>query len=226
MAGDNNQGQGQDWDGAEGEPLETERLALESEEERLPWLESSDDDYADPGTDSGRIMGFAVLGIIALMLILGAIWVISHRGSDPALVADGSTIPAPKIPYKEVPKDPGGKKMAGTGDTSFAVSEGQSRTARLGDGAPSPTVDVEPKAAGAPAVGVQVGAYSTQALAEAAWGKLVQQHSALSGAGHRLVPVQADGGTLYRLQALAPDTAAANALCARIKAGGGSCQVK
>lgn len=212
---------------ADDSPLETERLALDDGEERLPWLESADDEYdGGEGSGTGRLVGFLVAGLAVLALLIWGIWWASRGDTDPALVADGSTIAAPKTPYKELPKDPGGKKMAGTGDTSFAVSEGQTRPARLGDGAPSPGVDVDAKAAGAGSVGVQVGAYSSQAGAEAAWAKMVQQHAALAGVGHRVVAGQADIGTVYRLQALAGDSAAANALCAKLKSSGLACQVK
>ena len=213
------------------EPLETEQLALSDEDERLPWLES-DDDYADEGVDSGRIMGFAVLGLIALVLIVGGIWVFSHRNPDAALVADGSVIEAPKTPYKEAPKDAGGKTFDGTGDSSFAVSEGQTRPAQLGGGAavPKPSVDLAPKpgAAATPGggVGVQVAAFSSQAAAEAGWSKLAQQYSTLSGVPHRIIAGKADIGTVYRLQAVASNAAAANGLCSRLKSAGLSCQVK
>ncbi len=221
-----------EWDNTADEPLETEQLALNDEEERLPWLES-DGDYAEEGVDSGRIMGFIVLGLIALGAIVGAIWWFSHRTPDPALVADGSTIEAPSTPYKEAPKDAGGKKFDGTGDSSFAVSEGQTRPAQLGGGAtvPKPSVDIAAKpGAAAPAasggVGVQVAAFSSQAAAEAGWAKLAQQYSALSGLPHRVIAGKADIGTVYRLQAVASDAAAAGALCSRLKSAGLSCQVK
>ncbi|HVR90880.1 MAG TPA: SPOR domain-containing protein [Novosphingobium sp.] len=219
-----------EWDNTADEPLETEQLALTDEEERLPWLESSDDEFADEGVDSGRIIGFFVLGVMALGLIVWAIWWFSHRSPDPALMADGSTIEAPATPYKEAPKDAGGKKFDGTGDSSFAVSEGQTRPAQLGGA--KPAVDLAPKpgasvaAAKSGGVGVQVAAFSSQALAEAGWGKLVQQYSALSGVPHRVVAGKADIGTVYRLQAVASDGAAANALCGRLKSAGLSCQVK
>ncbi|MGH6785700.1 MAG: SPOR domain-containing protein [Novosphingobium sp.] len=224
---------GDDDDRIEGEefapgdaPLDTERLALD-DEERLPWLESADDDYdGGEGGGTGRLIALAAAGLVVLAVLVWVIWWASRGETDPALVADGSTIEAPKTPYKEAPKDPGGRKMAGTGDTSFAVSEGQTRPARLGDGAPAPAADADGKAPAAGSVGVQVGAYSSQAGAEAAWAKMVQQHSALSGVGHRAVQGQADIGTVWRLQALASDSAAANALCAKLKAGGLSCQVK
>ena len=231
----------------DGEPLETEQLALDEEEERLPWLESSEDEEWSEyeGTDTSRLLGLGVMGGIALLAIVGGIYWATHRTPDPALVADGSTIEAPGTPYKEAPKDPGGKTFDGTGDSSFAVSEGQNRPAQLGkDGQTAPTGAVAAGAApasgakpgaapaAAPAapsggVGVQVGAFSSQSTAEAGWNKLVgQAGGALSGVSHRVVAGKADIGTVYRLQAVAPDGAAANALCGRLKSAGISCQVK
>ncbi len=43
---------------------------------------------------------------------------------------------------------------------------------------------------------------------------------------HRVVEGTADIGTVYRLQALAPNAEAANALCSTLKAAGVACQVK
>jgi hypothetical protein len=227
--------EGQDWDAQDGEPLETERLALEDEDDRLPWLESDDDGYYEEGgSDSKRMWAFVIMGLIALGAIVGGIFWATRQSPDPALVADGSTIAAPEGPYKEAPKDPGGRKMDGTGDSTFAVSDGQTRPAQLGGAkAPaSPAVDIG-KAGGAAApapatggVGVQVGAFSTQAKAEAEWARLKGQHSALSGVAHRVVAGQADIGTVYRLQAVAGDAASANALCGKLKAAGVSCQIK
>lgn len=229
---------GETWD----QRAEADRLGLAGEETSLPWLESGDEEYDEyQGSDNGRILGFVILGLIALAAIVGGIWWATHRSTDPELVADGSTIPAPEQPYKEAPASPGGKTFDGTGDTSFAVSEGQVRPARLGEqaGSASPTVDIAPKpaaAASSPApapapgetaggVGVQVGAYSSRAAAEAGWAKLAG-NPALSGVRHRIVEGQADIGTVFRLQAVAPDAGAAQALCSRMKAAGLACQVK
>ncbi len=216
------------------------RLDLD-EEERLPWLESDYDGDEYTGSDNGRILGFVLLGLVALAAIVGGIWWASHRQTDPNLVADGSLIEATGGPYKEAPKRPGGKTFDGTGDSSFAVSEGQTRPAKLGEAGagPKPAVDLTSKsgaaaavaAAGAAAhtaggVGVQVGAFSTQATAESGWGKLAAQYAALSGVSHRVVEGKADIGTVYRLQAVAGDAAAASALCGKLKSAGLNCQVK
>lgn len=224
--------------GEEEQPLETERLDLAEDEERLPWLESAEDDgYVEDG--SGKSMlGLIALSGVALLAIVGGIWWASHRGGEGTAVADGSIIAAPKEPYKEAPKNPGGKTFDGTGDTSFAVSEGQSRPAKMGDAStavvstPTPPA-AKPGAAPTPApaasggVGVQVGAYSSKAAAEAGWDKLVgQAGGALSGVSHRVLEGSADIGKVYRLQAVAGDAGAANALCGKLKAAGVSCQVK
>lgn len=222
-------------DVAEGEPLETEQLALNDEDEKLPWLESSDDDeYDDEGSDWGQTARLALLAIIALVAIVGGIYWATHRNPDPALIADGSVVPADDKPYKEAPKDPGGKTFDGTGDTSFAVSEGQTRPGQIAGGAPAPAPAAPaPQAGAAPAapasggVGVQVGAFSSKDKAEAAWTQLgTKAGGALSGVSHRVVQGTAEAGTVYRLQAVASDAGAAQALCGKLKAAGISCQVK
>ena len=227
------------------QPLVTEQLGLTEEEERLPWLESPEDDEWDDSqqSDNSKLAGFVLMGLVALAAIVGGIWWATNRGPDPALVADGSVIEAPDQPYKQAPQDPGGKTFDGTGDSSFAVSEGQNRPPQLGGEAGTPVAAAPapaPAQAAAPAaatpapaaaasggVGVQVGAFSSKATAEAGWTKLVgQAGAALSGVPHRVIAGNADIGTVYRLQAVAPDAAAAQALCGKLKAAGISCQVK
>ena len=106
-------------------PIEAEeQLALADGEERLPWLES-DDDYEQPGVDTGRVVAFAAVGLLAVVLVVGAIWWFTRDRTDEALVADGGVIEAPDAPYKTRPDDPGGRQVEGTGDTSFEVAEGE-----------------------------------------------------------------------------------------------------
>jgi hypothetical protein len=67
---------------------------------------------------------------------------------------------------------------------------------------------------------VQVGAPSRPAAsAEAAWSKLVTAHDALSGLSHRVIEGKADMATVFRLQAVAGDFAAANALVRQASGG-------
>lgn len=245
------------WDEADDYPAEniadakTEfapgRLEL-GDEDRLPWLESPDD-ITDEGVDSGRIIGFVLLALVALVMIVGAVWLASNRASGPG-PADGSTLRAEAGPYKVPPESPGGKTFEGTGDTSFAVSEGQTRNGRIegSEAAPAPVATPEvtltpapkastatpaPAAAASPTpaaatggVGVQIGAYSSAADAEKGWTVLSGRNSVLSGLKHRVVEGRADIGTVFRLQAVTADVASANDLCAKLKAAGQGCQVK
>ncbi|MBS0255900.1 MAG: SPOR domain-containing protein [Proteobacteria bacterium] len=242
--------------GQEAAGHEPPRLDLH-EEDRLPWLESAEDYADEAGVDGRKVMTVVLGGLALLAAIVGGVWWGTHRGGAAAgAPADGASVAAPAGAVKEAPKDPGGKTFDGTGDTSFAVSQGQTRPAQLaGEGAdgaakaPAPAqpaapasapassakpaaTAAHPAAAAAPAaadaggVGVQVGAYGNRAAAEAGWNRLVQHSDLLKGAKHRIVEGQADIGTVYRLQVISGDAASASDLCGKLKAAGIACHVK
>jgi hypothetical protein len=208
------------------------RLAPD-DEDRLPWLESPDElDGGEGAFDSGRLVGFIVVTLVALGLIAAAVWLVVSRASGPG-PADGSLVRAEPGPYKVRPDRPGGETFEGTGDSSFAVSEGQTRGAKLAseDSTDDPTASSPARSGGpdgsdAATAAVQVGAYMTEAQAEASWPTLVQRHAALASLHHRVVEGTADMSTVYRLQAVTANSDAANALCATLKAAGQDCQVK
>lgn len=194
------------------------RLYRPGEDRRLPWLdpEAEEDDSADPALDPSRILGLA-LGALALLAAFGgaAWWLIGARGEE-AVVADGSIIEAPPGPYKVRPADSGGSEVAGTGNVSFAIAEGQAREGRIaGAGGGSQG-----------AVGVQIGAYPSEEEARAGWQALHQRIPALSGRPHRILAGEADAGAVFLLQAVTASEADAQALCAAIREDGGDCQVK
>lgn len=218
-------------------------LALDADE-RLPWLESDDDDDgAEQGAvDAVRLLRFVAIGVALLALLVGAIWLANRQSTAPGeAIKDGAVIPAPTEPYKTEPADKGGKTYAGTGDSAFAVSEGKSTPAKLGGadtpvaapsaGAATPATGSAAATGGGAAgetggVGVQVGAYTSLATAEAGWSRLSSSHDLLKGLKHRVLEGSADIGKVYRLQAVSADLASANALCSGLKASGVPCQVK
>lgn len=75
-------------------------------------------------------------------------------------------------------------------------------------------------------VGVQLAAYSSRARAEQGWNELSRRTDALAGMRYRIEEGVVDIGTVYRLQAVASDRAAAERLCANLKSDGIDCQVK
>jgi len=230
MAG-NARGGGGPVDPGDAGEFESE-LALIDGDERLPWLES-DDELEQPGIDSGRVIAFALLGLLGVLLVLGVLWLLLRDESTRAPLADGSVIQAPAEPYRTRPDNPGGRQVAGTGNASFEVAEGLRVEGKIvASPAPSPSAAQDQAADGkivppAPSgVGVQVGAYASRAAAEAGWATLIGRLEPLQGHSHRVVEGVADSGTIYRLQALAGSVAEAQALCQAIKASGGDCQVK
>jgi cell division septation protein DedD len=80
---------------------------------------------------------------------------------------------------------------------------------------------VAPEVAGGAAI--QLGAFSSEAKANAAWKSLSGRFAFLSGLSSSVTPVTTDSGTLYRLRASAGSEA--SKLCARLKIAGESCVV-
>jgi hypothetical protein len=209
--------------------IEPEELAFAHEDERLPWLEA-DDEIEEPGVDTGRVIAFVVAALVLLGLVIGALWWFFRDHAETAIVADGSTIEAPAGPYKTRPADPGGAQAVGTGDTSFAVAEGRGPEGRVAvaNEAPRPSIDRD-QAGGAPASsgdGVQDGPYTSRDRAEAGRATQSTRYPALDGVSHRVVEGTVDGSPIFRLQAVAGDGKAAQALCSALESQGGDCQVK
>jgi hypothetical protein len=222
---------------AEFEEIEESGTPRESEldltdDDSLPWLEAGEDDGNSGGVATGQVIGFAALLLALLAVVIGSIWYFANRPASADLVADGSTIEAPEGPYKERPEDPGGKEFEGTGNVAPVVGEGGTREGVMAtDDTPAlpPTVTPSPAATPASAkggIGVQLAAYSSRTRAEQGWNEISGRTDALDGVRYRIEEGVVDIGKVYRLQAVAGDRAAADRLCAALKADGLDCQVK
>ncbi|HWK35676.1 SPOR domain-containing protein [Sphingomonas sp.] len=92
------------------------------DEDRLPWLESAEDDYRE-GPTASRMIAMVVLGLLVIAAaIYGYNWWRSHQGGG----GTGELIAAQEGDYKVKPDEPGGMKAEGEGDTVFATSQGTS----------------------------------------------------------------------------------------------------
>lgn len=80
-------------------------------------------------------------------------------------------------------------------------------------------VEVAPSAGGT----IQLGAFSSEAKANAAWKSLSGRFSFLGGLASSVTPVASGGGTLYRLRAGAGGDA--KGVCAKLRVAGESCVV-
>ena len=87
----------------------------------------------------------------------------------------------------------------------------------------TPAQQPKTPAAPAPSAGgatVQLGAFSSQAGAQAAWKALSGRFAYLAPLSHSVVPVTSGGKTLYRLRASGPG---ADNICGRLRVAGESC---
>lgn len=94
------------------------------DEHRLPWLESVDDDY-DEGGSVMRTALFALIGLVAICAAVALLFWLNRDAVPDAGIGTGALIAAPEGDYKVKPDTPGGMKVEGEGDTSFATSEGK-----------------------------------------------------------------------------------------------------
>ena len=72
---------------------------------------------------------------------------------------------------------------------------------------------------------IQLGAYPSEAVANASWGNFSKRFGYLSALGKSVEPVERNGKTLYRLRVNAGSAGQAADLCGRLRVAGESCFV-
>lgn len=175
------------------------------DEDRLPWLETVDEDYRD----SPSIVRIGLFVLIGLGLIAAAIYGIYWYQHSNLVKGTGELIAAAEGNYKVKPDSPGGMKVEGEGDTAFATSEGKSDGNASIDlkaipEAPMPktaTARAKPAATTGPAM-VPPSGGTLKAPAPGAMPKAVES------------PPAAAGGAVVQLGSF-PDDASANAAWAK-----------
>lgn len=216
------------------------------DEDRLPWLETAEEEYAD-GPSLFRII---LVVVVALALVAAAIFGYQYYRQHRSVDGNGALIAAPQGDYKVKPDDPGGQQVEGEGDVATATSNGagignaaidmqaQPETPIEGKKAPPVTVDVgeaqavtvipAPRATpAAPVAGalVQLGSYGAESEANAAWARISKAHGYLAPLGKSVQAGQVGGRTVYRLRVDAGSAGQAASLCSKLKAAGQACFV-
>ncbi|MBK7162330.1 MAG: SPOR domain-containing protein [Sphingomonadales bacterium] len=201
--------------------------------DRLPWLETADGYEYEENASPLKVAGLVLAGLALLAAIVGGIYWLQRNQSDGAS-GNGELIAAQEGDYKVAPADREGKTFEGEGDSAFAASEGKKVGATI-DPAKAKAVEAAPAAGAAPAKTgpapagagfVQLGAFSDSAAADQAWAAMGKRFGFLSGLNRRIAEGAAEGGRkVYRLQAVTANPAAAQQLCAKLKAAGENCMV-
>ncbi|MGJ3646908.1 SPOR domain-containing protein [Sphingomonas sp. GlSt437] len=218
------------------------------DEDRLPWLETVDEDYS-AGPSVFRTVLFVLLSLAVVgAIVYGVYWYQQHHAKP----GSGELIQAQEGDYKVRPDDPGGMKVEGQGDTAFATSEGKTDGNAQIDmkampeapvvapksAAPTATPSAkpadtakpkdQPKPAVTPASGgkgavVQLGSFPSEAEANKAWAAQAKRFAYLAPLGKSVEPAIVGGRTVFRLRVNAGSAGAASDLCDKLKVAGEAC---
>lgn len=97
--------------------------------DRLPWLEPAETDGSDQTVSPLRIIGLVLLGLALLGLIVGGGYWLKNR--DAGAAGEAKLIPAQGGDYKIAANESEGRAFKGTGDTSYATSEGRETNGKV-----------------------------------------------------------------------------------------------
>lgn len=203
--------------------------------DRLPWLETADGYEYEESSSPLKVAGLVLGGLALLAAIVGGIYWLQRNQSGGAS-GNGELIAAQEGDYKVAPADREGKNFEGEGDAAFAASEGKKVEVSIDPAKAKAAASAQQQAPGAAPVKagpapagsgfVQLGAFSDSAKADQAWAAMGKRFGFLSGLNRRIAEGAAEGGRkVYRLQAVAANPAAAQQLCAKLKAAGENCMV-
>ena len=197
--------------------------------DRLPWLETADGYEYDEGASPLKVAGMVLGGLALLAAIVGGIYWL-QRNQTGGAQGNGELIAAQEGNYKVAPDDREGKTFEGEGDAAFAASEGKKTGATIAPPAKAGDPNAAKPAASGPtpagAVMVQLGAFGDSAKADQAWAGLGKRFGFLSGTNRKIAEATGEGGRkIFRLQAVTANAAAAQQLCAKLKAAGENCLI-
>lgn len=95
------------------------------DDDHLPWLEPVEsDEPTGPGPGAGKLIGVGLAALLAVGIVAGGSYLWRERAPE-TTGGTGALIAADPAPYKVKPDSPGGMKIEGQGDTTFATSQGE-----------------------------------------------------------------------------------------------------
>jgi SPOR domain len=218
------------------------------DEDRLPWLETVEPDEPE-GPGVFRVVALVVLGLALVSAIVFGIYQVQQRSGSSE--GTGELIAAQEGDYKVRPDDPGGLQVKGEGDSAIATSAGSNAASsidlkavpetpitgvapaervpgaggRLKATAPMAAPRTTVPGAGSGGALVQLGAFPSEAAANAAWSAVAKRFGYVATLGKEVQPADVNGRKVFRLRVNAGSATAASDICGRLKVAGESCFV-
>lgn len=172
------------------------------DDDRLPWLESVEEDYRE-GPSIWRLLLLIVLALAVVGAIVFGVWWYQTQQS---LAGNGQLIEAAEGDYKVKPDDAGGMKVEGEGGATFTTGQGATSNASVDTNA-GPEAPVEGQKVAAPATGPVSGTKTATVAVPQSGGDLKAR---APGAPAQAPASTAGAGSLIQLGAF-PDQQGADA---------------
>ncbi len=151
----------------------------------------------------------------------------ASEGADPNAPIDLSALPEAPVTAENVAAGvrPAAPRPAPPKPAPSAAAKVEDKGEKLAATAKPEAPKPAPSAAPATGAGgaIQLGAFSSEAKANAAWKSLAGRFAFLAPLSPAITPVTTDAGTLYRLRVGAAGQG--SSLCARLRVAGESCSV-
>ena len=147
---------------------------------------------------------------------------VEGRG-DTAFAASEGADPEGRIDMSAVPEAPVTATPVAASKAEAGRAEAKMAEAVAPEAAPTPAATAPAPAPGG--TSVQLGAFSSNASAEAAWAALSGRFAALDALPHNVQGATVNGRSVFRLRANVGDRAAARELCGRLTVAGESCVI-
>jgi SPOR domain len=149
---------------------------------------------------------------------------------DSAIATSAGSNAASAIDLKAVPEAPiTGTRSAGAtpvaGGGTRAVAEVPGAGGRLKATAPMAAPRTKVPGAGSGGALVQLGAFPSEAAANAAWSAVAKRFGYVATLGKEVQPAEVSGRKVFRLRVNAGSATAASDICGRLKVAGESCFV-
>ena len=203
------------------------------DEDRLPWLEAVDDDVDGETISTGKLIGYAVAALIALVVVVAGITFggmkVEGQGDSSFAASEGAeangkidtnaAAEAPVTGKKAIPAKASVKSAPAKPVATAAVPASGGKLAASPPAKPLPNVAM----AGASGSLVQLGSFGSEAKANEAWTTLAKRFAYLSTLPKSVVTAEVNGKQVYRLRANAGGEA--STICGKLKVAGENCLI-
>lgn len=224
------------------------------DEDRLPWLEAADDYDEDGEVSPTRLLAMVLGGLLLIGAVLGGLWWLQNGGArgkgeliaadkgdykvqpadnaarvfegegDESFAASEGAAPTGRVDPSRMPEEPAvtPEARAAAAKAAAAKAKAAAAPAKAAPAAEAKKAKSDDTTGGGV---IQLGAFSSEAAANKAWGSLSKRFAYLSDLNRSVAAADVGGNKVYRLRVMAGSAANASNLCGKLRVAGENCVI-